>query len=455
VDPAGRNRFPVPALPVPAAVAVTGSETVHSGPMEPRRLSLRDRGWLGHEVLRVIGPLSGLSVARLREALVRLHRADPLRPALSRLDRVARHWVPLPSEEFAGWVRDLVLDCSPAAPATYGLAGLAGSDTDGDLAGLRRYLLAHPMGDRPLLLGVRGDVLGMRLSHAAGDGRTASALLMELLLPGPVRRTTTGRHAFLRAAGRHFGRYPGRALGALSHGRPPYLGLSSGGPDHSWAPDQACRYAYSPAGLVAELTRYRDRRLPGVSMAALLSAALPVALTRVGLHSARPGLTVLVDTRRFLPGSVPVEGNFTHAQYLRPADPTDPRAVDAVLRAELHSGRPLARLRDARALLPGGSPGRRAVPAPAVPRPELTVAHLNRFDPDGLLSWLGDGRHRRFASAPDPASPAAVSVSFTELDGVLHASAGFHGSTFRPELVGAALDLLVTDPVGLLGGAPR
>jgi hypothetical protein len=355
---------------------------------------LRGRGWLGMDHLRVFGPFDGVT-------------ADGLHAA----------------------------QAPPGADA------------------VTRFLIGTPLSGRPLLLATDGEFVGARISHALGDGRVVNTLLPELLratgdAPGP-RLPSPVRLPVLRALLHHFGRHPARLVPAGRVARPPV----AADPAAPWQPD--VRYVSVRSGSALGTVRaWRDRHAPGLSAAAVLFAAAPVALARAGLPPKWPGAVVLVDCRRYLPSGAGVGGNFSWGQYIVPDDATDPRAVHRALAAELASGRPLVMLalRTARLGLRLDRPG----PPRGLstqPRPELTLTHLGRLDAYADLPWKGPPDGYRNISVPTVSGPEALTLSFSELAGALYVNASFHGSTFDPAHVAAAVDLLCHDPVGLVSAA--
>ncbi|HKS99006.1 MAG TPA: hypothetical protein VJT31_05685, partial [Rugosimonospora sp.] len=177
------------------------------------------------------------------------------------------------------------------------------------------------------------------------------------------------------------------------------------------------------------------------------------AFAECGLPAAGPGAVVLVDARRYLPAGRGADGNFAWGLYLRPASLTDPRAIQDELARELSTGSALAMLalRTGRLLV---APGHREAPlphrVPARPRPRFTFTHLGRLDGYRDLPWAADPARRRNISVPSTSGPDAVTVSLSELAGVLHVNVSFHRSTFDPERVRAATELACAHPAELL-----
>lgn len=425
--------------PVPALSRSTG-----------RRMGARDRGWLDVDHLRVLGPFVGVSRADVRAALAGMQAAQPSNPAVCLVDRSGARWVSMSPAGFEAYSQELVVELD--APA--------GSDRDAADA-VARYLVDSPLGARPLLLAVCRGVVGAKISHAVGDGRLVNTLLPELIAAATQRRAARpplaapARLPLARAALHHFGRHPSRLGGALSKARsaahPP--AVPGTGETRPWRPDVAYVSQGAPTALPA-IRAWRDAHAPGVSAAAVLFAATAVAFDRCGLPPRWPGAIVLVDARRYVPGGLTVAGNFSWGQYLSPGDLTDPRQVYDALKTQLSTGRALAMLalRAGRMVLaPGGTAPLPATVA-AKPRPELTYTHVGRLDAYQQLPWATPADRRQNISVPTTSGPQAVTVSFTELDGVLFVNTSFHRTTFDPATIAAVVDLLCREPVSLVNG---
>lgn len=407
------------------------------------RIRPRDRGWLDLDSLRVLGPFESVTAAGLRAALAGMHAARPHDPAVCRIDRGAARWVPLSTEDFAAHGEDSVVAVEDP-----------GGPDDAAADAVTRHLLGTPRDHRPLVLAVCRGFVGAKLSHAVGDGRVVNALLPELIRAAagqPSRRPPPAAPVGLpvpRAVLHHFGRHPGRLCQALPGARPPATGSGT----VPWRPDPAYTSVRSSTAL-AEIRTWRDTHLPGVSAGAVQFAAMAAALSQCGLAARGPGAVVLVDVRRYLPPGRGAAGNFSWGLYLRPARLSDPRAVHRALAAELSAGSALAMLalRTARLSL---SPGRRGEPEPrrmgADPRPRLTLTHLGRLDGFRDLPWACEPGQRRNISVPTTSGPEAVTVSFSELAGVLHVNMSFHRSTFDPAAMCRAAHLVCRHPVELV-----
>jgi hypothetical protein len=416
-----------------------------SSPTTHRRLPARDRGWLGVDNLRVLGPFAGVDVTRLRGALVGMHADRPGDPAVCLLDRAGIRWVPLSATDFATFADRLVVPVDDP-----------GGDDRAAADAVTRYLIDTNLGDRPILLATCRGFVGAKISHAVGDGRVVNTLFPEL-----IRAAADGRPArpafppptrlpAARAVLHHFGRRPDRLLRALPVARPPSSAASGSGP---WRPDVAYT-SMGSAHALAAIREWRDQAMPGVSAAAILFAATAVALRRCDLTPKWPGAVVLVDARRYLPPGGAVNGNFSWGHYLRPADLTDPRAVHEALTGELAAGGALAMLalRTGRLLLTPARRGHASALAPvaAAPRPELTLTHVGRLDAYTDLPWDAPAEGRQNISVPTTSGPEAITVSFTELAGVLYINASFHRSTFDEASVARAMGLIRDTPVRLV-----
>jgi hypothetical protein len=416
--------------------------------MSPRsaRLSSRERVWLPLEYVRTIGPLRGVTVEGLRAALIGLHANDPTHPLVCRLDRQRARWVPMTRSEFAAFHRGAVGESVVGAG-------------DGGPEALTQRLLDEPRGWHPIRILLDGPYVAMKASHAMGDADPVNRLLRAVVLAAANGRAgvppplTTSRLALTRALARHFGRDPRRLVAGLRINRPPSSPPLGEGQGVTWAPRLAVRSARSTAAL-AQLRIWRDAYAPGVSTAALTFAAFNTALFHCGLASERPGAVVLTDARRYLPAGLTAGGNFCWGPYLEPDSLLDPRAIHQALRSELATGRimTMMALRECRLALTG-APG---MPAPYPtrvrrdPQPELTFGNQGRHDVLADLPWDAAPGERVNMSAPTLSAPEGIVLSTSEMAETLHIDVTFHASTFDPDLLGRAVDLVCHDPIGLI-----
>jgi len=422
--------------------------------MRSSRVSVRDRVWMTTPVIRVAGPLEGCGPDRLRAALRVAYLTDPTCRVASRLDPDHPRWEPLTGADIEASLPDRVRDLGPAVPSRNGTAPVAASPE-----AVTDYLRDSPLDDRPLILAVQGPYVGIKASHGLGDGRIIDGLLAALLAAaaepgtGVDARATAPRRGWrlplLTAAGRQFAQHPSALVPALRVDRPPTPSTPEPGPG---AETTAYVTASSEPGVVDRLRAYRDARVPGVSVVALLSAAVYRAFATSALSRPDPGVVMLIDARRYLPPDAVVPGNFSWGQYVRPDDPGDPRAYDRVLRSELASGRALAMmaLRDLHTIL---RPVREPTPPglPEAPTPVLTLSHLGRLTAFDSLPWKPGAP--RFVSLVPSAGPGSISLTLAEMRGAVHVSATFLDGGFDRADVADAVRRIADDPVALLAAS--
>lgn len=415
-------------------------------------MSVRDRDWLGVDHLRVVGPLSDVTVDAVRARLVAIHARDPGHPVVCRVDRVAHRWVPVSRADFAAAVLDDV-SVLPDDAGTPPAGAEADAGTPPAAAALRRALGAHVLTDRAVRVVLHQGYVGIKVPHSVGDGRVFNTVVLELLGgagPGPARPT---RLPLARGSLAFFGRDPRRVPAVLRVPRPVLPVPSADAPSRPWQPDPVSLHTRSDEQLLPRLRAWRDAHAPGVSAAAVLFAATRAAFEAVGLVPDHQGLMILVDARRYLSKSATVWGNFSAAQYIEPTDPRDPRAVHDAMTAAITAGRPLTTLaiRDVHAMRSGGRPAPVPDRVRLAPAPQLTLTHIGRQDALGRLEWACPPPERVFMSMPTSAGTEGVTVTFAELDGRVHLNVTYHRSTFAgPEIRGAA-ELICADPVALLG----
>ena len=133
---------------------------------QPHSLTPRERAWLPLEYIRTVGPLTGVTAARLRAALIGLHAADPTHRAVSRLDRSGARWEHMDADTFAAYVQEAVTDLG---------------DGPADVDAMTRQLQDEPRGHHPVRILVGGGFVAMKISHAYGDAGPVNTLLRELI----------------------------------------------------------------------------------------------------------------------------------------------------------------------------------------------------------------------------------------------------------------------------------
>ena len=409
--------------------------------MSATSLTLRERAWLPLEYIRTIGPLDGITAAGVRDALIGLHAADPKHRAVSRLDRSGARWEHLSASDFAAFVRSAVTELD---------------DPSMDFDDVTRRLQAEPRGHHPVRIIVGGGYVAMKVAHAYGDASPVNALLHELVTAAAGGRAAdippSRRHRFalVRAWWKQFGRKPATWVKGLSFARPPEPEPAENRP---WTANLTVRTARS-ADALGLMRRWRDQHAPGVTTAAISFAAFTAALRDLGLDPDTRGATFLADGRRYLGEGVRIDSNFCMGPYLAPSSLTDPRAIHTTLKDELASGRILGMmlLREGKILVSGapGLPDPDPAWVPARPRPRLTFSNQGRHDLLGDLPWSAGPAGRVNLSVPTLSGPEGITLTTSEMSGVLHLEATFHASTYDPAMVSRALELVCTDPAGLL-----
>jgi O-antigen/teichoic acid export membrane protein len=402
-------------------------------------LTMNERAWLPLEYIRTVGPLRGVTAASMRAALIGLHAANPTHRAVSRLDRSGARWEHMDGPAFADYVRAAVTEVDSA-----------------DFDGITRTLQAEPRGHHPVRIIVGDGFVGLKIAHAYGDAGPVNTLLHELVRaaaenrPAVVAPSRRHRTALLKAWFKQFGWKPGRWADGLSFPRPP---APPTGPTRPWQADLTVRTDRS-ASVLALMRTWRDEYAPGVTTSAITFAAFTAALGELGLDPDLSGGTFLADGRRYLDKGVSIDSNFCMGPYLSPASLTDPAAIHRTLKAELATGRILTMmvLRQGK-LAVSGTPG---LPEPypseivLYPRPRLTFSNQGRHDMLGDLPWAVEAGSRVNQSVPTLNGPEGITLTTSEMNGVLHLEATFHASTFDPALVARALELVCTDPAGLI-----
>lgn len=402
------------------------------------RLTLHERAWLPLEYIRTVGPLTGVTVADVRAALVGLHATDPTHRAVSRLNRADARWEHLDTEAFAAYVVEAVTE-GPADPDE-----------------LSRTLLAEPRAHHPVRILVGGGYLAMKVAHAYGDAGPVNTLLRALVRAAGEGRAAQiapsprQRFALLRAWWAQFGKHPGRLREGTRIGGT-YAAPAEGLRD--WTADLTVHTARS-ADVLAKMRVWRDEYAPGVTTSAITFAAFTAALEKLNLNPDTSGGVFLADARRYLPKGVTIDSNFCWGQFLSPADLTDPASIHTTLKAELGTGRMLTMmaLREGKLAVAGGE----SMPAPyptRIPvevRPRLTFSNQGRHDVLSDLPWAGDAAGRVNHSVPTMNGPEGITITTSEMNGVLHVEATFHASTYAPAVVARALELLCEDPAALI-----
>lgn len=410
--------------------------------MSSTGLTLRERAWLPLEHIRTVGPLTGITAAGVRDALTGLHRSDPEHRAVARLDRAAATWEHLDPAGFAAHVREAVTDLGPGPL---------------DFEAMTRRLQDEPAGALPVRVLVGGGYVALKVSRAYGDAEPVNALLREL-----VRAAHDGRAAGLvplaarrwalpKAWLKQVGLRPDRWRDGLAVPRPPKRAPA---PTRPWKASLVTSSVRSTR-VLAEMRVWRDIHAPGATAPAIALAAFAAALVELGLNPDLSGGVFLADARWRLGQAAGVDGNFSTGSYLSPESLIHPAPIDRTFTAELAGGRILTSMLLRSGKLMVTRAARTPAPYPeeitVEPRPRLVFDDQGRHDLLGDLPWGVEAAGRINQSAPAHCEPEDIVLAIGEMDGVLHLDATFHSSTYDPVAVQRALDLVCSDPAGLIG----
>ncbi|SDT68902.1 lipopolysaccharide biosynthesis protein [Actinoplanes derwentensis] len=409
--------------------------------MSTTSLTLRERAWLPLEYIRTVGPLAGVDAARVRNALIGLHAADPTHRAVSRLDRTGADWQHMDAASFHAYVQDAVTD-------------IGHGPVDFDV--MTRHLQDEPRGHHPVRILVGGGYFALKVSHAYGDAGPVNTLVHELIQAAAEGRAARiapskrNKAALPKAWWKQFGLKPGRWKQGLSFARPPHDEPSQTRP---WQANLTVVTGRS-GQVLGEMRTWRDQHAPGVTTSAITFAAFTAALIELGLKPDLRGGTFLADARRYLDKSVSIDSNFCMGPFLTPPSLTDPLAIHQTLKAELATGRILTMmlLREGKIMLTGtpGLPDPYPTEIAVAPQPRLTFSNQGRHDLLSDLPWAVQPAGRVNQSVPTLNGPEGITLTTSEMNGVLHLEATFHTTTYDPAIIARALDLVCSDPAGLI-----
>jgi hypothetical protein len=333
-------------------------------------------------------------------------------------------------------------------------------DAPADFDTMTRRLQSEPRADHPVRMLVGGGYVAMKVAHAYGDAGPVNTLLRELVRAAGEERAAriapqSRPRAALPAAWWNQFKSPSRWRDALKMARTPHVELVDPRP---WTAALTVQTARS-ADVLGKMRTWRDDHAPGVTTSAITFAAFAAALRELRLDPDLSGATFLADARRYLAEGVSIDSNFCFGPYLRPASLTDPAAIHAALKAELATGGMLTMmvLREGKLAVTGapGYPDPYPAEAPAEPRPRITFSNQGRHDVLADLPWAIEPSRRVNQSVPTLNGPEGITLTTSEMGGVLHLEATFHASTYDPAVVARALALVCTDPAGLIMATHR
>jgi hypothetical protein len=373
------------------------------------RLTRRDRAWRDNEVVWGIESPQVPGVDAIRADLLALLRSDPGSHFFRFLDPDAGRYRRPRAAEYELFVHSVVRP------------GELGSGAE-RLPELVEQAQRESLGHLPFRFTAGPDWAIMRFCHALGDATTVWPMFMGLLRPDGLATYLAHEpdpaHPLLAALWSTFGRNPRRLRQALRAERTPLPLRASGSVPFGTGTTQLVGQR-SAAGFRRELSALRKQVAPGASAVGMLVARATAAAREQGLEPF-PGIAMVADVRRQLPGRHFAGGNFTAGSYLGIADPADPLAVTAAIDSYVASARPLLTLSLMAARAPGG---RRTEPVwddLATERSVITFSHVGKLpfpiDPPlrGLVLGKPIGRRGLAIVTHEIGRHLYVSVSFDE-----------------------------------------
>jgi hypothetical protein len=402
---------------------------------EKRAVGRRDRPWVDAYVTVLVGPFEMPSIDALRGAVTVLAERYPDSRLSWSLDPANRHWrndrtaQSIVSEQ--PWDDSVKLDVRLDAMAS-----------DQSL-------------DPPLTLIRYPNAIGLKMSHAVGDGRlflTVIAAVLHTAFSGevvdwPVQ--SAGRSPLARAAFHTFGRHPALVAAAIRDRfprpvpEPPRAVLP-------WTPSRRTGHATMPRERADEFFAWGKKIAPRASRFALEVALILRALEKAGIDISTD-VRVIVDLRRYL-GWRYIDGNFIAGVPMLISSRMSPEEISSNIKATNMSGRPLAGtlLTSTR----GGIAAHAPTSVDPEARPQVTFSNMGNSPPEiDSLPFLPDLATVYAASVP-PAGPMGLTVLTGENARVMSINLTFHDNVVDPVLVGEALNLATSDPIGLLSESP-
>jgi hypothetical protein len=198
------------------------------------------------------------------------------------------------------------------------------------------------------------------------------------------------------------------------------------------------------------LTNWRNRHWPGTATSSLITAAVYRALVHAGIDVDGSGYYGLIDLRRYLrPADRARPGNLAKSLFV-PADPGDPRAVEATFRAMVDSGwaLPSTLYGTALRLVVPGRPATSAGPGPV----SLSVSVMSHLPGVDAMPWTASVGRRYIGGALTTAG-SSVNVFAIRLRSHMELVATSRTGSVPADRVAAAMRSLA-DPTQVLAQCP-
>jgi hypothetical protein len=432
---------------------------------------LRDDVW----AVEIFVGLEVPPIANLRLALRSLAEAQPSHRLLCHFDALAELWRPAVAPDWDRYIEEIVVD----------LGELESRPT----SMIAEELLSHHSNSLAFQLLVGQRTICVSATHAVGDAHYLTTVVESLLRSAWMRDAPTDllmpplRYAGVVAAGRYVISQPSATAKRASTavGRLPSRLRNAGRRRSSdvavpqdvivLASRSDWRFGVSSADVSADVLalvqRWRAEQTADSSLASLWFSATVGALEAAGFRSSRSGPIVIVDCRRYAGHRRHIVGNFVASVEIPRIEASTPESLHIYLQRALHEGQPLAelavsylRVRPFASRLVRQSAGVQT-------RHSEIGRHLSMNDPRAVavsLSWIGSierswsipwtGQDSHLMPAATTASPAELTVFYTEVRGALNVTVVFETSIVDRVRVTEALRLLATDPLGFFPGPP-
>jgi hypothetical protein len=391
----------------------------------------RDRPWIDAYVTVVCGPFEMPSTEALRHAVTALAKHYPRSRLTWSIDRTKRRWVN--NRTAASIVTERSWDERKSIGAV--------------LDAMARDVSLDP----PLTLIRYPNHLGLKMSHSIGDGAMSLTVIASVLQTATCPEVARwpaqpgGRFPLIVAGCRTFGRHPPLVRSAIRD-RHRFSADASPTVTRSWTPSRRTIYTTIGRGGTQEIYSWRDEFAPTATRFALHVSLLLRALRRVGLEVASDP-RVVVDLRHYL-GSRLIDGNFVAGVPMRIGWQMTPEQIATTVKATIASGRPLANQMLTSLRVGTAMPLATSVDPDGPPR--VTFSYFGRPPLIERLPYLPDDQPV-YGGSVEPDGPWGLTFLHAENAGVTPIAAIFHDNAIDPAVMEKAMDLVASDPVGLLG----
>jgi hypothetical protein len=394
----------------------------------------RDRPWVDANVTVVCGPFAMPPTNSIRQAVTDIVDRYPESRLQWAFDSTRTRWIPGRSAESIVIERDW--DDAPHFGAI--------------LDEMARDATSQP----PLSFVRYPNYFGMKMSHSLGDGPIFMSAVATVFLTAISGQTSVwppelaGRFPLLRAVLRTFGSNPSRVWSAMRDRPQVAQTVDTAEPKKlPWNPSRRTVHTIIDPALTAEIYSCAKKAEPGASRFGILAALLLRALSRAGV-SFSPDVRVMMDLRGYL-GDRLIDGNFVAGVPIRMSGDMSPGQIASMVRDTRNSGRPLAN-QVATSIRLGS-----ALPIPATIEehalPQVTFSYLGAPPLVDCLPYLA-GQRPTYAASVEPGGPNGLTFLLGHVNGGIILNAIFHDNIVDAAQVEAAVQMVNSDPVGLLSG---